>query len=307
MDSSELGRDASKKGETAGIELSSDDPARTATYPDSGPVNAVDTIMNAPVYIYALGTIEPRFPTLSVEKEFAQVTGRADTAGLTDREALHEVLSARENRYLIPQLCWVLTIEGLDTYILQAQGFSDYDLLLEAVRPRPRPTDVDVVIGVRGPIAPPEMCNGLMIPLVGYDQIYSFDVDSLIESLPSPDYTSEDGGEEEQFQATAEELFYRIMQMADNAGATDEYRALNYLAVRYPRIYHRTAELFRDDFSLTRIDVQPSPLSSTRNIVDVVFSYTNRQSNVDERYFVRVDVTGEWPFLVTELSPYYSR
>ena len=35
-----------------------------------------------PAYVYAIGRIEPRFPTLSAEKEFAQATGRAETAGL---------------------------------------------------------------------------------------------------------------------------------------------------------------------------------------------------------------------------------
>jgi hypothetical protein len=41
-------------------------------------------------YVYAIGRIEARFPRLSVEKEFAQVTGRADTAGLSDRQALQK-------------------------------------------------------------------------------------------------------------------------------------------------------------------------------------------------------------------------
>src|ERR1700756_1955083 len=44
-------------------------------------------------YVYALGRIEPRFPRLSVEKEFAQATGRAETINLTDRQALHRVLT----------------------------------------------------------------------------------------------------------------------------------------------------------------------------------------------------------------------
>ena len=38
--------------------------------------------------------------------------------------------------------------------------------------PGAHPNDIDVVIGMRGPIAPPEMCNGLMIPIVAFDQIY---------------------------------------------------------------------------------------------------------------------------------------
>jgi hypothetical protein len=65
-----------------------------------------------PTFVYALGRIEPRFPTLALEKEFAQVTGRAETAG-TEREALQSVLSDRSNRYLARQLCWVFSIEGL--------------------------------------------------------------------------------------------------------------------------------------------------------------------------------------------------
>jgi hypothetical protein len=50
-----------------------------------------------------------------------------------------------------------------------------------------------------------------------------------------------------------------------------------------------------------------SALSATRNIVEVVFSYTNRNTDVVEKFFVRVDVTDEFPFLVTKLSPYYDR
>ena len=124
--------------------------------------------------------MEPRFPTLAAEKEFAQTTGRAEgTAGLTDREATHSVLSDRANRYLVRQLCFVMTIQGLETYILRPRDPADFDLLVEAIRPAPRPTDVDVVIGLRGSIAPPEMCNGLMVPVVVFDQLYSFDVDSL--------------------------------------------------------------------------------------------------------------------------------
>ena len=52
-------------------------------------------------YVYALGRIEPHFPRLSVEKEFAQATGRAETANLTDRQALRRVLEplgAREQK-----------------------------------------------------------------------------------------------------------------------------------------------------------------------------------------------------------------
>ena len=53
--------------------------------------------------------------------------------------------------------------------------------------------------------------------------------------------------------------------------------------------------------------VQGSPLSGVRNVLEVVFSYTNRNTDVVDKCFVRVDVTDEFPFLVTNLSPYYDR
>src|SRR6266568_3454551 len=164
-------------------------------------------------YVYALGRVTPRFPSLAIEKEFAQATGRAETTGLTDRQALQSVLSQRSNRYLTRQLCWVLEIESLETYILVPRDPADLDLLLEALRPTPSPMDVDVVVGVRGPIAPPDMCNGLMVPIVAFDQIYSFDRDALIKAIPRPETVTA-----KEFEPAAGELFDRIMQMAGNAG-----------------------------------------------------------------------------------------
>jgi PatG Domain len=256
----------------------------------------------SPSWVYALGNIEARFPNISVEKEFAQATGRDKTAGLTDRQTLHAVLSKPENRYLVRQLCWVMTVEGLETYILRPRDPADFSLLVEALRPNPSPLDLDAVIGIKGPIAPPEMCNGLMVPIVVFDQIYSFDRDALIKSIPKPEKTSA-----KEFAPAADELFDRILQMTDNAGATDDYRALNYLAVRYQAIYTKAAEEFAQNSSLTAVEVHGSPLSGTRKILDVIFAYTNRNTDVVDKFFVRVDMTDEWPFLVTKLSPYYDR
>jgi len=282
-------------------------PAAGSLVPQACPTCGTAPAANAgtatpPAWVYAIGRIEPRFPRISAEKEFAQALGRDKTAGLTDRQALQSALSKPENRYLVRQLCWVMTIEGLETYILVPRDPVDLSLLVEALRPTPQPWDLDCAIGVRGPIAPPEMCNGLMVPIVVFDQIYSFDRDSLIKAIPKPEKTTA-----KEFLPAAEELFYRIMQMTDNAGATDDNRALNYLAVRYPRIYEAVAEAFGRNESLTAVEVHPSPLSGTRKVVDVIFAFTNRNSDVVSKQSVRVDVTDEFPFLVTKMSPYYDR
>src|SRR5207245_2352259 len=71
----------------------------------------------APSFVYALDKIGPRFPSPSLEKEVAQVAGRDETKGLTDSQVLHKILSERHNRYVVRKLCWVMTVDGIETYI----------------------------------------------------------------------------------------------------------------------------------------------------------------------------------------------
>src|SRR5215469_300783 len=67
-----------------------------------------------------------------------------------------------------------------------------------------------------GALAGQPCCNGLLVPMVVFDQIYSFDRDALIKAIPRPEKALP-----EEFAPAAAELFDRIMQMTDNAGATD--------------------------------------------------------------------------------------
>jgi PatG C-terminal len=257
-----------------------------------------------PDFVYAIGRVEPRFPSLAVEKELAQAIGRGGAAGLTDHQALHRALTDRANRYLARRLCWAFLVENLETYVLVPRDPGDFDLLIDAVRAEPSAGDLDVVLGQRGPIAQPQMCAGLAVPVVVVDQLWSFTRDGLLEAIPRPEGSEDDA---DRFEQMAGELFDRVMQLADNAGATDEHRALNYLAVRYPAIYTRTAEALAANSSLTGVEVRRSRLAGVRNIVDVVFSYTHRESDVTEQSFVRVDVTEDFPFIVSRLAPFYER
>jgi len=146
------------------------------------------------------------------------------------------------------------------------------------------------------------MCNRLLLPIVVVDQGSSFDRDLLINVIPRPEKTTATD-----FAPAAQELFDRILQIADNAGSTEEHRALNYLAMRYQAIYAQAAQYFAQNFALSAVNVQPSTLGGIRKVFDVIFTYTNRSTDVDDMCFVRVDVTDQFPFLVTKLSPYYPR
>jgi hypothetical protein len=280
-------------------------PVQAAPPSEAAPLPRPQVVRRTPVY--AIGRIEPRFPSLGIEKEFAQATGRSATAGLTDREVVHTVLAESANRYLVRKLCWVFSIEGQDTYLLTPQDptdldMTDLDMLIDAVRPTPTPNDIDVVIGALGRLAPPELCNGLVVPMVAFHQIYSFDAESFLSAIPRPKGLSAD-----RFRAASEELFARIQQLADNAGATDEHRALNYLAVRYPGIYAHATEKFAANQTLSSVEVVPSRLSGIRTLVNVIFTFADRATGVTDKAAIKVDVTEEFPFLTSPLAPYFDR
>jgi hypothetical protein len=184
------------------------------------------------------------------------------------------------------------------------------------------------VIGLRGPIASPAICNGLMIPVLAFDQVYSFDADTFINEISGAIQSAQVSGKPGQTKggkrsksgedgvadlaATAEELFNRIVQVADNSGASDEHRALNYLATRYIEIYRLASERYRENFSLTGVKAQASRLSGIRKIVTVTFTFSPRAGMTNgvygvEQYFVRVDVSEEFPFLVSPLQRGFMR
>lgn len=290
--------------------LAVSEPALTASLPDyvsaaaapPSPSPSRSSVAEA-FYVYALGSVEPRFPSLGVEREYAQALGRYNTEGKSEAEALQTVLSKRENRYLARQMCWVFSVERLPTYVLVPRDPADLDLLTEAVRSSSSNDDLDVVIGLLGPLAPPEACGGLVLPVVAFDQIYSFSRDELIDAIPLP----ESEADEEKFRQSAAELLDRFLQVADNAGATDEHRALNYLALRYSQIYANAMEAHRAEKSLSGIEVRPSRLNGSQRVLDVIMYYTHRRTDVTDACFVRVDVSGEFPFLVSKLQSYFER
>ncbi|QDY79441.1 hypothetical protein [Streptomyces qinzhouensis] len=250
-----------------------------------------------PAFVYAIGRIGCRFPDRGVEKEFAQATGRTDTRGRTDHEALHEVIDRPENRYLARQLLYVFSVRGVETYTVRPRYEEDYDRLIEAVRPQPTPLDLDVLIGVREPV-PPGGCGGSRLPMVEFEQVYSFDRTELVDAVDKPkDMPAK------RFRKTADEVLTRLLAVAANAGATAEDRAANYITCRYAAVYVKTFEAFAADSALTSIDVGPAPVGGDRGVVSFTLSFTQRGTDLTERWSALVDTEYLYPYLLTPLAP----
>ncbi|NER35331.1 MAG: hypothetical protein F6J93_15220 [Oscillatoria sp. SIO1A7] len=267
-------------------------------------------------YIYALGTVSARFPSLSLEKEYIQaeaaVALEKNLGAMTPRQKMYAVFTyqtpkrKRERyRYIAQQMCWLFSIESIESYILQPSTEEQLSELIDMLD-KPfgtPPMDVDVVVGVRGPVAPPQTCGGMQLPLVRLYNTYSFPVGRLVENLPKPQNMDEN-----EFQTLVTQVFYMTMQLADNMGNMDEHRALNYVILQYENMYVMVAEQAQRNCSLTDVQVQRSPLSDPlMPIMDVIFSFTNNADKTVTNFFTEVDVTGMYPFLNQPIQPYYRK
>jgi len=205
-----------------------------------------------------------------------------------DRRWQHKVLSQykTETRYIARQLIWRLTIEDVPIFVLKPGHPSDLDELIDCLkRPKypspelrgiepPHADDRDVVVGVMG-------ADGIAVLV---DQIFTIDSTHLAADGSSA-----------------------FKQVADNHGLTDEDRAHNFLVARYS-ISPENLEEIGEDFKLADVPVLSSRLGGpTGRVVRAIFTFRNTNAPIEKKYFVRVDVTEEFPFLVTKISPYYDR
>jgi len=259
-------------------------------------------------FVYAIGTIEAEYPNVAIEREMqilahdigVEVEPDRDlpTKPTEDRNWQHAVLSRdiRRTRYIARQLRWRLTIEDFPVFVLKPGDPSDLDELIQALaRPKyAKPErhggkrgaatksppieppfghaeDSDVVVGVMGPQTP----DGIAVLV---DQIFNIPPTQLAP-----------GG-----------LAY-FSQLADNHGLTDGDRAYNFLTARY------TPQLSQSQgFELAGVSVTASRLGTGR-VVRAIYTFRNSATAVEKKYFVRVDVTHEFPIIVNPWQAYLER
>ena len=258
-------------------------------------------------YIYAIGGIRAVFPSLSVEKEFYQAVDQIDSIKPPSKTLIFDTLSRAENLYIAREMCWVLqgVVAGsTDYFIVKPRSYNELTGLIESIAPRPPDEiDFDLVVGLRGPLASPEMCNGLRLPIVVCTEAFDFTNQEIIKAITS----SIAGGTTDK----ATDIFWSIIKLTNNTGDTDEYRAINFLATRYLGLY-RTTYLLKyptlinqESFSLLRVVAQPASVQGTRKILDVILTYHGATSNVALQWYCSVDVTSLFPSLVTPMTRYY--
>lgn len=261
---------------------------------------------------YIIGRLEPRYPNLGVEHECEQLLASSEPEA-SEPEALNRMLSQPENRYLIRQLCWVLTVSGGDELSVSPT----LDIAVDELVTASRRDAICVVIGA----VRPGGCLGPGNLDVAPVQLLTFGRGEFVANMvrgisPGPtdkdtedteEQGKDDGRDSERLgMATrvVEDLFDRFVNRAGNRGVTPESRAINYLALRVPAVYALVLEQAQAGASVVGVDTEHRH-SSGRTLVVVHVTFRARRTNVVSRYTIRVDVTDVFPFLVTSLQPSY--
>jgi hypothetical protein len=270
-------------------------------------------------FVYAIGTVEVEYPNLAIEREMQALAHELKLElepdeGMPmkpteDRRWQHAVLASdkRKTPFIARQLSWRLTIEDIPALVLKPRDPCDLDDWIDylarlkypkaserkgksrdsaksgtAVGWAARPEDLDVVIGVRGP----QTVDGIEVVV---DQIFTI----------SPEQLAPKHGR-------SNDLLGYLAQLSDNFGLTDQDRAYNYLAARY-KIPYDKLEKVHQDYELMGAPTITSRLSGANRIVDVILKFRGTTTMVERKYFLRVDVTHEFPMIITGLNPYLDR
>ncbi len=250
-------------------------------------------------FVYAIGKLDIRFPSIGIEREFQQRERRFESeqslpAGRGER--LKVVLDA--NPHLWSRVCFVMSIGNVPAYIVAPSSQHTLRALLDAVGRGSDPGAFVTLIGRRAGTAGPGQCGGLLAPIVICDMLYAFRLEEWVGELATrvDEALKARKTDSARFTTVAREFFDQVVNSTENIGGLDTHRALNYVLVQHPGLALSVAE--RPKSVLDRIETRQVQGTDLRRIVAVILTFVDRATGVPERLFCRVDVTEEWPFLV---------
>jgi hypothetical protein len=250
-------------------------------------------------FVYAIGRVDVRFPSLGIEREYQQRERALQDLPQHPRNA--RVLAVLErNPHLASRVSWVFSIGGSPVFALSPSTGSLKEAFFRALAQAHQPDNACVVIGrVGSGFSAPTTYGGLLLSPVAVDQLYVFSAAEWADDLaraaqPALQTRKVDGG---LFQTVSQGMFREVTSMPENMGTSDGHRALNYLLVQHPGMLLAAAE--RPGHVLDRIETRVMQSVGGRRHVAVILSFLDRGTGVPERLSCTVDVTEEWPFVVT--------
>jgi hypothetical protein len=253
--------------------------------------------------VYVIGTIDVHFPDPALENEIEMLVRDLGlpTGQIDDQTWLADVLSRDEARHITRELYWILSVERQDRYVLKPRDPRDWSFLIEGLRNRPLligsfVADSHVVVGAKGPEV---QIGDTLLHVLVVDRISVTTLTAAPAPTPGPRARRTPPAPP----PIASPSLRRLLRYADNYGDNDAVRAINYLIARHEPLYDLVSEREAAGYILRHIDVASSRLIGKRRIVDPIISFFNATTGVEDKYFVRVDVTHKYPMNITDIEP----
>jgi hypothetical protein len=264
--------------------------------------------------VYAWGTLEATFPSLSIEKEFLQAIDPADAAGFDPSDTLdlwrlnemvrssptlYKVLSRPGNLYIAREMCWhLIGPDGGRLWAIRPRNDKEVARLVTALEPDQNAVkQPQVLLGRRSPTPASPQCNGA--PAVTFNRLYRRTATDLASELMAayPPLA--------QTPAQVQPLVADLLAMAPGVGESDEARALNYLLLNVLELYYQTYQLLytrsapnSNGYELIAMESLPRQGSGGREQMDLVLVFQSNDTGTLSRWYYRVDVAGDFPYLV---------
>jgi hypothetical protein len=228
-----------------------------------------------------------------------------------------KILSQAQNLYIAREMCWTFQVSTFPSYILQPRSDRELINFIRALAPRDDIT-FDTIVGLRGPVAAPELCNGLGLPVVLCDMVDTFTyeelvntvVDAVLAAYPTPSQSEPLSPSE--IQANVGQILSGLTPLLHNEGVTDAQRAVNFLITHDMDLYtmswllmfgnesYQTAYGVKppQTFSFVGLRTQPQRLSGASATIDIILTYQGDKENTSRQYFTSVNVQGEFPYIL---------
>lgn len=244
-------------------------------------------------YLYAIGEIDPVFPTVDIENEFHRVAVLSKCTA-SDDQLLYDILSKEQYRYIATEIRWVMKINNVKTYLINPLGEAELKELIESLKPEPGMATCQAVIGRLDKSDTIKPGGEERLVTVICDLLYNIAFDKFVDSIVKK--TNVD-------KVVAGSLFKKLLNKTVNDGVNDENRAVNYIALKYLEAYKMTSEMLQSDskasiYSFVDVETKNARVQGTRKIVDVTFNYQERGTDKIIWRTAKVDTTDLFPFLV---------
>ncbi|TDO96716.1 hypothetical protein [Marinomonas balearica] len=247
---------------------------------------------------YVFGRLRVQFPTESVQREFNRIARLPGEKAL-DAASAKQLLSDDVNFDLAHDLDWILTVDGKDSYLVQARSDMELKQMIQSLVMTPGEIAYHVVTGVIG--SDVSLTNGQTLPTLRCDFLMAFTFKEFINRI-----VQETGIEE----TLATDMFEKLLILSNNPGRELTDIALNYSMLNCMSVYQFAGQLAEHGSDSSKsynfIDafVVPAKLQGQKQLVDVIYKYKMRGSDQTILRACQIDVSHEYPYLTRPLEHY---